>query len=105
MQITQEIGHRPVLSFGNSSGDVSMHNYTLTDNPYESLAFMLLADDGGRDYGDEGDEKRKRWEEAGYQVISMENDWKTIYGEEVVKTGSFHWLEDLDESAKSEALP
>jgi len=38
-----------------------------------------------------------RWEEAGYQVISMKKDWQTIYGEDVVKTGSFRWLEDLME--------
>ena len=94
-QITQEIGRRPVLSFGNSSGDVSMHNYTLSDNPYKSMAFMLVADDGERDYGTEGEEKRERWEASGYQVISMANDWKTIYGSDVEKTGSFHWVEDL----------
>jgi hypothetical protein len=27
----------------------------------------------------------------------MANDWKTIYGEDVVKTGEFHWLEELAE--------
>ena len=31
----------------------------------------------------------------GYHVISMRDNWKTIYGEDVVKTGEFHWLEDL----------
>ena len=33
----------------------------------------------------------------GYHVISMANDWKTIYGEDVVKTNEFHWLDDLAE--------
>ena len=92
-QIAQEIGRRPVLSFGNSGGDVSMHNYTIYGNPYKSLAFMLLADDDEREYGDAGEELRSRWEESGYQVISMKDDWKTIYGEDVVKTGSFRWIE------------
>ncbi len=97
-QIAQEIGRHPVLSFGNSSGDVSMHNYTIYDNPYKSLAFMLIADDDVREYGDAGEEElRERWEESGYNVISMKEDWQTIYGEDVVKTGSFHWLEDLAE--------
>ena len=27
----------------------------------------------------------------------MADDWKTIYGDDVVKTGEFHWLEDLAE--------
>jgi phosphoserine phosphatase len=96
-QIAQEIGRRPVLSFGNGGGDVSMLNYTICDNPYKSLAFMLLADDDVRDYGTAGEELRERWESSGYQVISMEQDWQTIYGEDVVKTGSFHWLEDLSD--------
>ncbi|MBQ9264393.1 MAG: DUF3574 domain-containing protein [Clostridia bacterium] len=99
LQIAQEIGQRPVLSFGNSSGDTSMHNYVIGNNPYRSAAFMLVADDNVRDYGDP--EKaaglKEKWEAAGYQVISMANDWKTIYGEDVVKTGEFHWLEELAE--------
>ena len=27
----------------------------------------------------------------------MRDDWKTIYGEDVVKTGEFHWMEELAE--------
>ena len=99
LQIAQEIGRQPVLSFGNSSGDVSMHNYTINNNVYKSAAFMLIADDEVRDYGnaEKAAELREKWEGSGYNVISMANDWKTIYGEEVVKTGEFHWLEDLAE--------
>ena len=99
LQIAQEIGQRPVLSFGNSSGDTSMHNYVIGGNPYRSAAFMLVADDDVRDYGNK--EKaaglREKWEAAGYNVISMADDWKTIYGENVVKTGNFRWLEELAE--------
>ncbi|MBR3402489.1 MAG: HAD family hydrolase, partial [Parasporobacterium sp.] len=99
LQIAQEIGRKPVLSFGNSSGDVSMHNYTISNNTYKSAAFMLIADDDQRDYGnpEKGPELREKWESSGYQVISMANDWKTIYDEDVVKTGEFHWLEELAE--------
>ena len=49
--IVKEIGRQPVLSFGNSGGDVSMHNYTIFNNRYKSAAFMLIADDQERDYG------------------------------------------------------
>ena len=99
LQIAQEIGQRPVLSFGNSSGDTSMHNYVIGNNPYRSAAFMLVADDDVRDYGnpEKAAELKEKWEAAGYQVVSMANDWKTIYGENVVKTGEFHWLEELAE--------
>ena len=99
LQIAQEIGQRPVLSFGNSSGDTSMHNYVISNNPYRSAAFMLIADDDVRDYGnpEKAAGLREKWEAAGYNVISMANDWKTIYGEEVKKTGEFHWMEELAE--------
>ncbi len=99
LQIAQEIGRQPVLSFGNSSGDASMHNYVIHNNVYRSAAFMLVADDEVRDYGnaEKGAALQKQWEENGYHVISMADDWKTIYGENVVKTGTFHWLEELAE--------
>ena len=60
---------------------------------------MLIADDDVRDYGnpEKAAGLREKWEASGYNVISMANDWKTIYGEDVVKTGEFHWLEELAE--------
>ncbi len=96
LQIAQEIGRQPVLSFGNSSSDVSMHNYALHNNRYRSAVFQLIADDDVREYGNsqKGPELREKWEGMGFNVISMRDDWKTIYGENVKRTGSFHWLED-----------
>ena len=84
--IAKEIGKQPVLSFGNTSGDQAMHMYTITDNPYASAAFMLVADDGERDNG--GDKNLpyfEKWKEMGFNTISMKNDFKTIYGENVKK--------------------
>ena len=97
--IVKEIGRQPVLSFGNSSGDVSMHNYTIFNNRYRSAAFMLIADDGERDYGsaEKVQPLKEKWEESGYHVISMKDDFRTIYGDDVVKTGSFRWLEEFAE--------
>ena len=97
LQIAREIGKQPVLSFGNSSGDYSMHMYTISNNPYKSAAFMLIADDEQRDYGNEKKVQplKEKWEESGFHVISMKNDFRTIYGDEVVKTGSFRWAEEL----------
>ena len=103
LQIAQEIGRQPVLSFGNSSGDVSMNNYALLNNRYRSAAFMLVADDEVRDYGNPAkhDELTEKWQGMGYQVISMRDDWKTIYGEEVKKTGEFHWLENYADDGQA----
>ena len=99
LQIVQDIGQKPVLSFGNSSGDVSMHMYTISDNPYRSAAFMLIADDEVRDYGNTAKAEKlgKEWEADGFEVISMRDDFRTIYGDGVVKTGSFRWAEELAE--------
>jgi phosphoserine phosphatase len=87
LQISQEIGKVPVISFGNSGGDSAMHNYCL-GNTYRSVAFMLIADDEDRDHANR--EKAlslgAQWLEAGYQVISMRDDFKTIYGDGVEKT-------------------
>jgi len=89
LQISQEIGKVPVLSFGNSGGDAAMHNYALGNTQYKSAAFMLIADDDTRDHANR--EKAlalgQQWREAGYHVISMRDDFKTIYGDGVVKTG------------------
>lgn len=86
--ITKEIGKQPILAFGNSSGDCAMLNYAMTNKKYKGKAFMLVADDETRDYGNTktGDELAKKWKDSGYQVVSMKNDFKTIYGENVVKT-------------------
>ena len=104
--IVREIGRQPVLSFGNSSGDVSMHNYTIFNNKYKSAAFMLIADDSERDYGnaEKVQPLKEKWEESGYNVVSMRDDFRTIYGDEVVKTGTFHWLEEFaDDEAPAAA--
>lgn len=87
LQIIQEIGKMPVLSFGNSGGDTSMHNLCLI-NPYRSAAFMLIADDEARDHANREKALKlgDQWREAGYYVISMRDDFKTIYGDGVEKT-------------------
>ena len=88
LQISQEIGKVPVLSFGNSSGDCAMHNYCMGNKTYKTATFMLVADDDARDHANlaEGAKREAKWREAGYHVISMKNDFKTIYGDGVVKT-------------------
>jgi len=85
LQISQEIGKVPVLSFGNSGGDAAMHNYCMGNDRYRSAAFMLIADDDVRDHAnrDKALKLGEQWREAGYHVISMHDDFKTIYGEKV----------------------
>ncbi len=85
--IVREIGQQPVLAFGNSSGDLAMEIYTISDNPYRSAAYMVLADDAEREYGDSesAEEKRTSYREQGIGIISMRDDFDTIYGHGVSK--------------------
>lgn len=87
--IAREIGKRPVLAFGNSSGDYSMLNYAEGNEQYSGMGFFVVCDDTEREYG--SDEKAADYyakvEEEGWTAISMADDWKTIYGEGVKKTG------------------
>ena len=87
LQISQEIGKVPVLTFGNSSGDCAMHNYCLSNKQHRSASFMLIADDDERDHANR--EKAlslgQKWRDLGYHVISMKDAFKTIYGPDVVK--------------------
>ena len=85
--IVREIGQQPVLAFGNSSGDIAMEIYTISGNPYRSAAYMVLADDEVREYGnaDSAANNRVKYENMGIGVISMKDDFKTIYGDSVKK--------------------
>ncbi|MBQ8697768.1 MAG: haloacid dehalogenase-like hydrolase, partial [Schwartzia sp.] len=86
--IAQEIGKQPVLAFGNSSGDSSMLNYAMYGNKYKSAAFMVLCDDLERELGNE--KKAAKCKDLadtyGWTTISMRDDFKTIYGDNVVRT-------------------
>ncbi len=100
--IEQEIGEQPVLSFGNSTGDQSMAEYVTNNNKYRSLAFMVCCDDLTREYGNEESAAKMAGlcTQYGWTAISMKNDWKTIYGYDVVKTSDTKpvpfSIEDLD---------
>ena len=86
--IAREIGRRPVLAFGNSSGDYSMLNYAEGNPNHTGMGFLVVCDDTEREYG--SDEKAAGFyetsEKQGWTPISMANDWTTIYGEGVQKT-------------------
>ena len=83
--IAQEIGKQPVLAFGNSSGDTSMLNYAITNNKYKSAAFFVICDDLEREFGNEKKAAKciKLADDNGWITISMKDDFKTIYGDNV----------------------
>ena len=58
-----------------------------SNNPYKSAAYILCCDDTERE--NENVEKANKMlescEKNGFIAISMKNDWKTIYGDSVIK--------------------
>lgn len=85
--IVREIGIKPILAFGNSSGDFSMFEYSVVKNPYPSMAFCVLADDTVREYGNpaKAEKMKASCDAKQWVTISMRDDFKTIYGESVTK--------------------
>ena len=83
--MAREIGKKPVLAFGNSSGDSSMINFALRDNKYRTAAFFVICDDVTREFGnvDKANKCIKLAEANGWIKISMRDDFKTIYGDNV----------------------
>ncbi len=87
-EIALEIGKVPVLAFGNSSGDISMAQYTVNNPDYEGKAYLVLCDDLEREHGsmEKADSMKKTCEEKGFETISMRDDFATIYGDDVSVT-------------------
>jgi phosphoglycolate phosphatase-like HAD superfamily hydrolase len=85
------IGRRPFAAFGNSTGDKQMLEYTKAGDGAR-LAMLVLHDDAEREYAygpaeglpdtKVGTFTQALYDEAkknGWTVISMKNDWKTIF--------------------------
>ena len=83
--IAREIGKKPVLAFGNSSGDSSMINFAMRDNKYRTAAFLVICDDLEREFGniDKANKCIDLADKNGWIKISMRDDFKTIYGDNV----------------------
>ncbi|WP_250481069.1 HAD family hydrolase [Caballeronia sp. GAOx1] len=83
--IFRAIGRRPILAFGNSDGDREMLEYT-AGGPGQTLALLLHHDDAEREFAYDRQSALARldkaWDEAlarGWVVVSMKQDWKTVY--------------------------
>lgn len=49
--MTRQLGRKPILTFGNSSGNYPMFEFVTIGNSYPSMAFCLLCDDVERELG------------------------------------------------------
>ncbi|MCU0526914.1 MAG: haloacid dehalogenase-like hydrolase [Elainella sp. Prado103] len=80
--IDLHIGKRPVIAVGNvrSGGDIAMQSYSQGSSEV-SLQLLVNHDDGDREFAyQEPDQASLNAANAnGWQVVSMKNDWKTIF--------------------------
>ncbi len=83
--INEHIGRRPVMAFGNSDGDLQMLEWTAAGS---GARFCLYVhhDDAGREYVYDREDGLARLDKGldeaaakGWTVVSMKNDWKTVY--------------------------
>jgi hypothetical protein len=80
IRIWSRVGRRPLVAGGNSDGDGAMLDFTLQpDRP--SLRLLMLHDDEDREFAyTAGAEKSlARAERDGLTVVSMKNDWTTVF--------------------------
>ncbi len=85
--IHEFIGERPIAVFGNSDGDKEMLEYGTIANPLPSLGVIIHHTDGVREYQYDVNPKSsgtlvealKEAPSRGWTVVSMKDDWKTIF--------------------------
>ena len=80
VRIWSRIGRRPILSAGNSNGDVPMMAYSgREDSP--ALRLLLLHDDDQREfsYTAGAENALDVADQQGWTVVSMKNDWTGVF--------------------------
>jgi phosphoserine phosphatase len=86
--IQKFVGKRPIAAFGNSDGDFQMLQWTTT-GPGKRLGMIVHHDDAVREFAYDRDSHIGRLDKAldaapkeGWHLISMKDDWKTIFPSE-----------------------
>ena len=78
--IHRAIGRRPIMAAGNSNGDIQMLEYARSHEG-ATLAVLVRHDDAEREYAyDDGSEKALALAaDEGWTVVSMKDDWNTLF--------------------------
>ena len=82
VRIWNRIGRRPILSAGNSNGDDEMLMYSGRPGA-AALRLLVLHDDAERefDYTAGAERALEHAKQYGWTVVSMKNDWTTVFGD------------------------
>jgi hypothetical protein len=80
VRIWNRIGRRPILSAGNSNGDDEMLMYSGRPGA-AALRLLVLHDDDEREFAYTAGAERalEHAEKYGWTVVSMRNDWATVF--------------------------
>jgi phosphoserine phosphatase len=85
--IATQIGRKPIFAWGNSDGDLQMLQYT-DDGDGPSMSLYLHHDDADREWAYDRESSVGRLDAGldeaaarGWTVVSMRNDWTTVFGE------------------------
>jgi hypothetical protein len=79
-RIWSRIGKRPILAAGNSNGDIPMLQFA-NKPPRPALRLLVLHDDAARefDYVSGAEKSLALAKRYGWTVVSMKNDWNTVF--------------------------
>jgi hypothetical protein len=80
VRIWSRIGRRPILAVGNSNGDIQMLQFS--GGPSRpALRLLVLHDDKARecDYTAGAEHVLDVAKAAGWRILSIKNDWKTVF--------------------------
>jgi hypothetical protein len=80
VRIWSRVGRRPILAGGNSNGDIQMLQHAGGPNR-PALRLLVLHDDPERefDYAAGADKALERAQAQGWTVVSVKNDWATVF--------------------------
>ena len=84
--IHKHVGQRPILAFGNSDGDFEMLQWTTAGSGGTRLGLILHHDDAEREYAYDRESQVGRLDRAldaaaseGWIIVSMKEDWDTVF--------------------------
>ncbi len=82
VRIWSRTGRRPLVAGGNSNGDIPMLRFARTGER-DALRLLVLHDDSEREfaYTAGAEDALERANARGWTVISMKDDWRTVFAE------------------------
>jgi hypothetical protein len=87
--IWSRMGKRPILAAGNSNGDIPMLQFA-NRPPRRALRLLVWHDDAAREfeYAAGAEKSLELARQYGWTVVSMKDDWKTVFTDEGKQTPS-----------------